>query len=102
MKKFIIKIFFVLITSCIFFQSCSNSDEVTDNPVGGDAFRMQVVSIDLPNTTLSADEYHATMANVDITLNKGDEHKLLFMVPSNMTLGYQDLVIHDLNNLNFV
>lgn len=99
MKKISTVVFIVL--SCItLFLSCSKGEDAPkDNPVGGDAFKMQVMTIDLPNTSLPNSEYHGSMGNSDITLTKGDEHKLLFMVPSAVELGSQDLVINDLNNL---
>ena len=91
----------ILILSCITLSlSCSKGDDATtDNPVGGDAYKMQVITIDLPNTTLANSEYHGSMGNSEITLTKGDDHKLIFMIPSTMTLGNQDLVINDLNNM---
>lgn len=98
MKK-TLKLFVAIILGLFIFQSCSKGDEPTDHPVGGDAFRMQVMTIDLPNTSLLNNEYHGSMGNTEITLTKGDEHKLLFMVPSGMVLGNQDMVINDLNNM---
>jgi uncharacterized protein (TIGR02145 family) len=84
----------------VLLLSCSKNDEAPiDNPVGGDAYRFQVITIDLPNTTLNENEYHGSMGSIEITLNKNDEHQLLFMVPGSIPLGSQDLIINDLNNL---
>lgn len=94
-SQILIIVFYILLT-----VSCSKGEDTpADNPVGGDAFRMQIVTIDLPNTSLPNSEYHGSMDNTEITLTKADEHKLLFMVPSTMGLGNQDLVINDLNNM---
>lgn len=95
MKKIITIICFLVLV-----LSCSKSDEaLTDNPIGGDVFRYQIVAIDLPNTALNATEYHGSMGSIAITLNKNDDHQLVFMIPGTLALGSQDLIINDLNNL---
>jgi uncharacterized protein (TIGR02145 family) len=100
MKKIVSKFLFLLALGFTLLQSCSKSDApAVDNPLGGDAFRMQIVTIDLPNTTLANTEYHGTISNVSVTLRKSDEHKLVVMIPGTVALGNQDLVINDLNNL---
>jgi uncharacterized protein (TIGR02145 family) len=99
MKNYITKLLLVFFVGFTLLQSCSKNDTQKDNPAGGDAFRMQVITIDLPNTSLPNSEYHGSMGNSEITLTKGDEHELLFMVPLTMALGNQDLVINDLNNM---
>lgn len=99
MKKHYSRILFIVF-AVVLVLSCSKSDNpATDNPVGGDAFRMQMVTINLPNTTLSATEYHGSVGSTTVNLIKSDDHKLLFMMPSSVALGNQDLVINDLNNL---
>jgi uncharacterized protein (TIGR02145 family) len=99
MRK-ISKILFTILSFITLFLSCSKVDDSpTDNPVGGDAYKMQIITIDLPNTTLTNSEYHGSMGNVDITLTKSEDHKLMFVIPSTMQLGNQNLIINDLNNL---
>ena len=91
MKKIITIICFLVLV-----LSCSKSDEaLTDNPIGGDVFRYQIVAIDLPNTALNATEYHGSMGSIAITLNKNDDHQLVFMIPGTLALGSQDLIIND-------
>jgi uncharacterized protein (TIGR02145 family) len=99
MRK-ISKILFTVLSFITLFLSCSKVDDSpTDNPVGGDAYKMQIITIDLPNTTLTNSEYHGSMGNIDITLTKSEDHKLMFVIPSTMQLGNQNLIINDLNNL---
>jgi hypothetical protein len=99
MKNLFTKFLVVLAIVFTMLQSCSKSDDNITVVGGGDAFKMQIVTIELPNTILTTDEYHGTISNVSVTLRKSDEHKLLVMIPSTAELGNQDLVINDLNNL---
>jgi len=101
MKKSLSQIFIVFAVCLLLLQSCSKNDSTpTDTPiVGGNAFRMQVVSIDLPNASLTASEYHGSIGTEAVTLTKVDDAKLQFLMPATAILGNQDLVINDLNNL---
>ena len=103
MKKHFKNLPLLATLALLLIVSCSKRDDsTTDNPVGGDAFRMQVMTIDLPSTSLPNSEYHGSIGNTEITLTKGDEHKLIFMVPSTIALGNQNLIINDLNNMNII
>lgn len=91
------RLFILIIASLIL--SCESDENPLDAPVGGDVYRMQVVEIDLPNTSLTSTEYIGTIGSENVTLLKGDDHQLWFMVPTTLALGKQELTISDLNNL---
>lgn len=93
MSRFFLMAIFLLILGC------ESDENPVDSPVGGDAFRMEMVTINLPNTNLTATEYIGIMGSENIKLLRSEEHKLLFMVPSSLALGNQDLIISSLNNL---
>jgi hypothetical protein len=98
--KNILKNTLLLILGFTILNSCSKSDSTpSDNPVGGDAYRMQIVTIDLPNTNLASNEYHGSIGNLAVTLIKSEDHKIVFTIPSTVGLGNQTLVINDLYNM---
>lgn len=97
MKKIYSKTLFIAF-ALIMVLSCSKDDS-SANIVGGVVYRSQVVTIDLPNVTLSNQQYQATFNGLPITLAKSDNHKLFFLVPYSTTLGMQDLVISSLNDI---
>lgn len=99
MKKLFPKKIFILF-AVLTILSCSKDDSASSNTIlGGDAFRMQMVTIDLPNTTLSESEYHGSIGAETVIITKSDEHTLIFMMPSSAALGNQNLVFNDLNDL---
>ena len=100
MKKFQLKLLIALTSCFALLQSCSKSDSSASSTAitGGDAFRMQIVTITLPNISLPNEEYHGSISNIAVTLRKCDDHKLIVMIPSTAALGNQNLVINDLNN----
>lgn len=101
MKIIASKFLFVLALGFSLLQSCSKSDApAADNPAGGDAFRMQVVTINLPNTALTENDYLANLGATPIKLIKTDDHKLNFVVPYATPLGNATLTIAGLNNMS--
>lgn len=102
MKKQI-KICGVLAIIMAFFViSCSKDDNNSETePIelnGGDVYRYQMVTIDLPNTTLSENEYEVKLGETFLNAIKVDEHQLSFLVPSDFSLGSTELLIPSLNN----
>lgn len=97
MKKIIQPSYFLSLL-LLFVFACSSEDNNPIEVTGGEVFRSQIVTIALPNVTLSEDEYEATFDGATVTLSKSEEDKLLFLVPSSATLGVQTLVIPGLNN----
>lgn len=99
MKKHIQKLAF-LVFSLVLILSCSKDDtDVT--PVdqnGGDIFRSQIVTLNISNVSLSANEYQGMLGSQNIVLQKADDNRLLFSVSSSTPLGAVDLVIPALNN----
>lgn len=99
-----IKFWSVLALIITFFVlGCSKDDSGSDNeqPIelnGGDVYRYQMVTIDLPNTALSVNEYDAILGDLDVQLYKVDEHVLSLWIPTNAPLGTIKLQIPMLNN----
>jgi len=99
MKKKYLKILLILLTFAT-ITACSKEDS-TKPPIdliGGEVYLSQVVTISLPSTDLTEQEYQATLDGVDVTLVKSDDHKLLFLVPNDAILGAHTLTIPSLNN----
>jgi hypothetical protein len=91
----------VLFLSLSLVISCSGDDSNGPDAInenGGEIFRSQVVTVDLHDTTVSQNEYTGMLDGAEVTLLRSDEHKLIFLVPSNSPVGMQDLVIPDLGN----
>lgn len=89
-----------LIVIAFFFIGCSNDENGTNsiNENGGNVFRYQVVTIDVPNLELDENQYNATFGSFNVTIIKADEHKLVFSIPIEAPLGNTELIIPDLNN----
>ena len=96
MKKIYQNLFIFLIT-IVSITSCSNDDQGAIALNGGEVFRSQVVTINLPNTNLSLKEYEATLDGRAITLSRSEDHKLLFLMPEDADLGTHTLTIPKLN-----
>ena len=98
MKK---TIFFTAI-ALVLLISCTKSESPTVAPVslaGGAIFRSQVVTLSLPDTNLTENEYQATLDGIAIKLTKSEDNKLYFFVPLATTIGTRNLVIPALNNV---
>ncbi len=100
MKK-ILLLLLVSFTSVVLFNACSkddaeNAENINQN--GGNVYRYQIVTINVPNTELEQDEYEGTLGNQSIELVKTEAHKLAFAVPIEAVLGNTELLIPNLNN----
>ena len=99
MEKYFNKITLLFIVGMVFLVSCSKEDTVAQfNQKGGEIFQSQVVTVDLNKADLSENEYQGMLNGVAVTLVKSVDHKLLFLVPSDATVGLQDLLIPALDN----
>lgn len=104
MKNIYKKLTLLLTVGLLLIVSCSKEDTSKDtskDPVtqkGSDISRSQVVTVNLPNVTLSENEYQATLDGVAVTLTKSEDNKLLFLLPYSTTLGAHTLTIPSLNN----
>lgn len=100
MKKTYTKIILLLTLGLLIIASCSKEESSKDpvNQKGGDISRSQIVTVNLPNITLSENEYQATLDGVAVTLIKSEHDKLMFLLPYSTTLGSHTLTISALNN----
>lgn len=95
MKKHFKKLNFLVTLVLLIMVSCSKEDD-TNAPValtGGQALRSQVMNVDLPNATLSENEYQGTLDGVAVTLTKSGNNNLLFLLPYSTTIGLHTLTI---------
>lgn len=101
MKNHFKKLRLLVTIVLLIIVSCSKED-ATKDPVavtGGEAFRSQIMTVELPNSTLSENEYQGTLDGVAVTLTKSDDNKLLFLVPYSTTTGVHTLTIPAFNNV---
>ncbi len=101
MKKVNKKLSLLVTLVLMLTMSCSKTEVEKTNPaaiIGGEIYRSQIVTVNLPDITLMDDEYQATLGGVAITLTKVDVHKFLLPVSFSVPLGTKDLVIPSLNN----
>ena len=101
MKDHFKKLLLLVTLALLLFVSCSKTEDAPKTPIaitGGEVFRSQVVTINLPDTDLPENEYQATLGDVVITITKSGDHKLLFMVPYSTSIGIHTLNIPTLNN----
>ena len=99
MKKHLKKLSLLFAVAMVLIVSCSKEEAVGSiHQNGGEVFRSQVVTINLPNTNLSLKEYEATLDGRAITLSSSEDHKLLFLMPEDAVLGAHTLLIPDLND----
>lgn len=99
--KRIPKLSFLTAIAFLLLLSCSKSDNTTDVPIsitGGAIYRTQVVTLSLPDSNLTENEYQATLDGKAIKLSKSEDNKLFFFVPLATTIGVHNLVIPALNN----
>lgn len=80
--------------------SCSKDDGPGTEPTvitGGEAFKGQVVTIEMPEGSLESEEYLATFNGLEVVAVKGDSTKLLFSIPTSTPVGVQSLVVPSLS-----
>ncbi len=97
MTKYFKRLPFIFALAMLFVASCSNDDQGAIALNGGEVFRSQVVTINLPNTNLSLKEYEATLDGRAIMISRSEDHKLLFLMPEDADLGLHTLTIPKLN-----
>lgn len=98
MKK---KVFYLNIYAFIvlLFIGCSpDESNNSSNPNGGNVYRYQIVTIDVPGIALNDNQYPASFGSFSVTVMKTDENKLSFGIPIDAPLGDTELIIPSLNN----
>lgn len=76
--------------------SCSKDDGPQTQPTtitGGEAFKGQVVTIEVPEGTLGSDEYPATFNGLEATAVKASSTKLVFSIPTSTPVGVHSLAV---------
>jgi hypothetical protein len=74
--------------------SCSKDDDNNiDDVTGGEIFTYQVVTVSLPDTTLSLNTYEGRLGNENVTLIRRSENTLCFSISPLAALGSADLAI---------
>lgn len=96
MKKLLCLLTLIIISLGCTKEDDNNTDIVDQN--GGDVYRYQITSIELPNSELAQNEYNASFGDIPVKVIKIDAHTIGFSVPSNADLGNTDLVIPELNS----
>jgi len=96
LKKFLL----LIVTTTILLLSCSKDDDKAEaiDQNGGEAFRSQIVKINIEDKILSENEYQGNLGETAITLSRSEDNKLTFLIPSDTELGPQDLKIPALGN----
>ena len=104
MKKLLKKLPLFLTVFLLFIVSCSKEDTVKEptGVKGVEAFRYQVMTIDLTGKVLSENEYQGTFDGVAVSLTKSEDNKLLFLLPYSTTIGVHTLIIPSLNNATVI
>ena len=89
-----------MISLLLVFFSCDKEEDGNSpvNPEGGEIYQYQLVEINYTNELPQESEFEATLGEVPVTVNKTNEHTLKFVVPTNMPLGYAELIIPELSN----
>lgn len=81
--------------------SCSKDDDATGTApttiTGGEAFKGEIVTIEMPEGSLEADEYPATFNGLEVVALKASPTKLVFSIPSSTPVGLQSLVVASLS-----
>lgn len=97
---------FIILTIALIVCSCSkDEDMMTPSPTPSPtpqttiAYRYQLVSLDFPNQSLQSN-YEATIGGQTIIAYRSDDHQLNFLVPPDIALGNQTLVIPGLNDFS--
>jgi hypothetical protein len=96
MKKLLLYLFaFIAIVAC----SKDDSPETQQPTVitGGEAFKGEIVTIEMPEGILGSDEYPATFNGAEVTAVKASPTELVFSIPSSTPVGVQTLNVPSLN-----
>ncbi|MFH7011317.1 lipocalin family protein [Flavobacterium sp. FlaQc-52] len=93
--SFLTLFFFLILISC---SKDNDNEKVSDATFTIEAFRSQLITIDLKDTNLLMDEYDGVFGNALIKLTKSAENKLLLFITNTTPIGLNKLTIPALAN----